>query len=77
LTNIARYADASCATVSVVLGEHVMTVEVVDDGRGGADVTRGSGLQGLADRVEALGGRLVVESPSGVGTWLRAEIPTT
>jgi PAS domain S-box-containing protein len=76
LTNIARYADASYSTVSVVLVEHVMTVEVVDNGRGGADLTKGSGLQGLADRVEALGGRLVVESPRGVGTWLRAEIPT-
>jgi PAS domain S-box-containing protein len=77
LTNIAKYADANYSTVSVVVGEHTMTVEVVDNGHGGADITKGSGLQGLADRVEALGGRLVVESPRDVGTWLRAAIPTT
>jgi signal transduction histidine kinase len=48
---------------------------VSDDGVGGADPARGSGLRGLADRVEALGGRLAVESPPGEGTRLRAEIP--
>ena len=50
-------------------------VEVVDDGVGGADTERGSGLRGLADRVEALGGRLRVWSPPGGGTRVRAEIP--
>ena len=76
LTNVARYADAKHATVSVVLRNRVMTVEVVDNGRGGVDMSKGSGLRGLADRVEALGGSLTVESPHGAGTWLRAEIPT-
>jgi signal transduction histidine kinase len=50
-------------------------VEIVDDGIGGADTELGSGLRGLADRVEALGGRLLVSSPSGGGTRVRAEIP--
>ena len=50
-------------------------VEVVDDGVGGADTERGSGLRGLADRVEALGGRLRIWSPRGGGTRVRAEIP--
>jgi signal transduction histidine kinase len=52
-----------------------VTVEVSDDGVGGADSRRGSGLQGLADRIEALDGRLDVHSPPGAGTRLRAEIP--
>ena len=50
-------------------------IEVRDDGVGGAAADRGSGLRGLADRVEALGGRLVLDSPAGEGTTLRAEIP--
>ena len=49
---------------------------VIDDGIGGAHPDHGSGLRGLADRVEALGGRLEIESPRGVGTTLRADIPT-
>ena len=51
-------------------------IEVADDGAGGADPSGGSGLRGLADRVEALGGRLTVDSPLGEGTTLRAELPT-
>ena len=50
-------------------------VEVADDGAGGADQSRGTGLRGLADRVDALGGRLRVESPPGRGTVVHAEIP--
>jgi PAS domain S-box-containing protein len=75
LTNVAKYAEAERATVSVALRRQVLVVEVVDDGCGGADMTRGSGLRGLADRVEALGGRLVVDSARGAGTRLRGEIP--
>jgi PAS domain S-box-containing protein len=75
LTNIAKYAEADSATVSVARSQQVLVVEILDDGRGGADMTKGSGLRGLADRVEALGGRLVVNSPCGVGTRLHAEIP--
>src|SRR4051794_6569366 len=75
LTNVARYAGAQRASVSVSHAGDVLTVEVRDDGRGGADPSRGSGLRGLADRVSALGGRLSVESPMGGGTTLRAELP--
>jgi PAS domain S-box-containing protein len=77
LTNIAKYAEADSASVSVVHTQGMMVVEVTDDGCGGADMNKGSGLRGLADRVEALCGRFVVHSPNGAGTRLRAEIPTT
>jgi signal transduction histidine kinase len=76
LANIAKYAQAHTAWVS--LGPHVnghVAIEVGDDGVGGADPAVGSGLRGLADRVGALDGRLVVESPPGGGTRIRAEIP--
>jgi PAS domain S-box-containing protein len=75
LTNIAKYAQASEARVRVGRDDARAFVEVVDDGVGGADETCGSGLRGLADRVEALGGRLTVTSPAGAGTRLRAELP--
>jgi PAS domain S-box-containing protein len=76
LTNVAKYAQASAARVRVAQTDAKLVVEVSDDGVGGADATAGSGLRGLADRVEALGGRLDVTSPAGAGTSLRAEIPT-
>jgi PAS domain S-box-containing protein len=75
LTNVTKYADASAVRVRVVLNDASVVVEVSDDGVGGADPATGSGLRGLADRVEALGGSLEVVSPAGVGTTLRAEIP--
>ena len=75
LANIGKYAQASSATIEVVRGNGDLHVEVADDGIGGADIERGSGLRGLADRVEALGGQLRVWSPHGGGTRLRAEIP--
>lgn len=76
LANVAKYADATAARVRVELdGESVVTAEVVDDGVGGADPSRGSGLSGLADRVEALNGRLTIESPAGDGTRVRVEVP--
>jgi signal transduction histidine kinase len=75
LTNVAKYAHASAARVDVAGGDGTVVVEVSDDGIGGADPSSGSGLRGLADRVEALGGSLAVTSPGGVGTTLRAEIP--
>jgi PAS domain S-box-containing protein len=77
LVNVARYADASRATVSVAPVDGRVVVEVSDDGVGGADATKGTGLRGLADRVEALDGRLEVESSADSGTLLRAEIPLT
>ena len=75
LTNVAKYAQASEARVRVGRIESSAHVEVVDDGVGGADERGGSGLRGLADRVEALGGRLVISSPVGAGTAVRAELP--
>jgi signal transduction histidine kinase len=75
ITNVAKYAQATKAVVAVERSNGIATVVVSDDGVGGADPTRGSGLVGLADRVEALGGRLHVDSPPGGGTRLSAEIP--
>lgn len=75
LTNVVKYASASTATVRVSRENGRALVEVADDGVGGADPVNGSGLRGLADRVEALDGRLVVESARGSGTTVRAEIP--
>jgi signal transduction histidine kinase len=75
LTNAARYADASVADVRVENGEGMLRVFVCDDGPGGADLTRGSGLVGLTDRVEALGGRLALRSPRGGGTAVEVTLP--
>jgi signal transduction histidine kinase len=75
LANIGKYARASSATVAVTRADDNVLIEVTDDGVGGADTERGSGLRGLADRVEALDGRLRIWSPSGGGTRIRAEIP--
>ena len=75
LTNVAKYANASAATVAIRRVNGHACVEVRDDGVGGADPGRGSGLQGLADRVGALDGSLALDSPPGSGTTLRAEIP--
>ena len=75
LTNVTKYAEASAVRVGVTAGRDTVVVEVSDDGVGGADPSGGSGLRGLSDRVEALGGSLAVSSPPGAGTSLRAEIP--
>jgi PAS domain S-box-containing protein len=75
LTNVTKYAQASAVTVRVVVGDSRVVVVVSDDGVGGADPAGGSGLRGLADRVETLGGSIEIVSPAGVGTTLRAEIP--
>jgi signal transduction histidine kinase len=75
LANVAKYAHASSATLTVEVRADRLFVEVTDDGVGGADPGAGSGLRGLADRIEALGGRLAVASPNGAGTHLTAEIP--
>jgi PAS domain S-box-containing protein len=75
LTNVTKYAQASKVRIRVASSEAGVVVEVVDDGVGGAEPAAGSGLRGLADRVEALGGSLEVVSPAGAGTTLRAEIP--
>jgi signal transduction histidine kinase len=75
ITNVAKYAHASRATVSISRSDGCATVTVCDDGVGGADPAGGSGLRGLAARVEALSGRLDVDSPPDRGTCIRAEIP--
>jgi signal transduction histidine kinase len=75
LANVAKHARAAGATVSLERQPRCLVVEVVDDGVGGADTERGSGLRGLADRVEAVGGRLRVWTPHGGGTRVQAEIP--
>jgi PAS domain S-box-containing protein len=76
LTNVAKYSQVDRAAVSIRLEGSVAIVEVDDRGRGGASMSAGSGLRGLADRVEALGGTLALDSPAGGGTKLRAAIPT-
>ena len=75
LTNAAKHALASVVEVDVKAMEGVVSASVRDDGGGGADPERGSGLVGLTDRVEALGGSLAVQSPRGGGTHLHVEIP--
>ena len=75
LTNVAKYANATRADVAVRRENGTLTVDVSDDGIGGADAARGSGLRGLADRVAALDGTLSVDSPPGRGTHLRVQIP--
>ena len=75
LTNVAKYAHASAATVVVRRADGHVTVEITDDGVGGADAGNGSGLRGLADRVAALDGTLTLESKPGHGTRVRVEIP--
>jgi signal transduction histidine kinase len=75
LTNVARHAGATRVTVAGRLEDHLLVVEVRDDGTGGADPDAGSGLTGLADRVAVLSGRLVLDSPPGGPTLLRAELP--
>ena len=75
LTNVVKYGQATSAEVSVATVNGTLQVTVSDDGVGGADPDRGSGLRGLADRVEALEGRFVVTSPPGEGTTITAEIP--
>jgi PAS domain S-box-containing protein len=76
LTNAAKYARATEVGVTVARdGAGRLVAEISDDGRGGADPAAGSGLRGLTDRVEALGGRFAVDSPPGRGTRIRAELP--
>jgi signal transduction histidine kinase len=75
LANVTKYAQASEVKVTVGTTNGYALVEVEDDGVGGADAARGSGLRGLSDRLASLSGKLDVESPPGAGTRVRAEIP--
>jgi hypothetical protein len=75
LANVVKYASASRATLTVAATDHRLSVVVADDGIGDADPSHGTGLQGLVDRIEALGGTLQVDSPPGGGTRLTIKIP--
>ena len=75
LTNAVRHGEANSAAIRVSRQDGSLLIEISDDGRGGADPGSGSGLRGLGDRVAALDGELVIESPPGEGTTLRATIP--
>lgn len=75
LTNVAKYAQAAHAWVDVSRQDGLVRVDVTDDGIGGASPCDGTGLAGLADRLGALDGHLQIESPTGAGTHVTAEIP--
>jgi signal transduction histidine kinase len=75
LTNTAKHANATVVTVAVEVDDRVLRIRVSDDGRGGADPGAGSGLVGLKDRVEALGGRFAVRTAPDAGTTVHAELP--
>jgi signal transduction histidine kinase len=75
LANVGKYAEATAASVRLSRTATGVAIEIADDGVGGADAANGSGLHGLADRVEALDGHLLVTSPAGAGTVVTAELP--
>jgi signal transduction histidine kinase len=75
LANAAKHAEASVANVKIDTEGSLLHLSIGDDGVGGADPSRGSGLIGLTDRVQALGGTLSVRSPPGTGTTIRVELP--
>jgi signal transduction histidine kinase len=74
-TNAAKHADASAVEILIEQADGMLRVQVSDDGAGGADASRGSGLTGLRDRVEAVGGSMTVHSPAGAGTVLTVLLP--
>src|SRR5439155_10173182 len=75
LANVAKYSRATAVTVRVEQMDGELRLEVVDDGFGGADASRGSGLLGLADRVAAVEGTIEIDSPPGLGTRLTCTMP--
>ena len=75
LTNTIKHSQATAVSVRVVCDTDGVRGTISDDGVGGADAGRGSGLTGLSDRIEALGGRFTLESPPGGGTIIRFELP--
>jgi signal transduction histidine kinase len=77
LANAAKYAEASAVHIDIAKAGELITLTVRDDGIGGADPARGSGLVGLGDRVAAVGGKLQVRSHPGAGTTLVVELPVT
>ena len=77
LTNVERHAEASVVHLTASIDDAALTLEVRDDGVGGIDTGRGSGILGLTDRVEALDGTISIESPRHEGTTLSARLPVT
>jgi signal transduction histidine kinase len=77
LVNVAKHSGAAAAAVTARAGHGILVLEVRDDGRGGADPARGSGLTGLADRLAVAGGRMLLSSPRGGPTIVRIEVPCT
>jgi signal transduction histidine kinase len=75
LANVAKHSGATAAAVTATRDGDTLTLEVCDDGRGGADPARGSGLTGLADRVSVMDGRMFLSSPAGGPTLVRVELP--
>ena len=75
LANVLKHADARTVRLAAATEDGELVLRVHDDGRGGADAAAGSGLVGLRDRLEALGGSLAVDSPPGAGTTIVARIP--
>jgi signal transduction histidine kinase len=75
LTNVAKHAQATVVELVAASDDRVLTLEVRDDGIGGVDAGRGSGILGLTDRVEALGGTISIASPTGQGTRIAVELP--
>jgi signal transduction histidine kinase len=75
LANVGKYAQATAASVSLSRTDRGVAIEIADDGIGGADASAGTGLRGLVDRVEALGGHLLLTSPAGAGTVVTADLP--
>jgi signal transduction histidine kinase len=77
VTNARKYADAGSIDARAAASRDLLRIEIVDDGSGGASERAGSGLQGLRDRVEAIGGSFEIESTEGRGTQIRAVMPAT
>jgi signal transduction histidine kinase len=75
LTNVGKHAQATHASVTIDIADSTITAEIADDGVGGANTTAGSGLRGLADRIDALGGTLSIDSPRGGPTTIHARAP--
>jgi signal transduction histidine kinase len=75
LTNVARHSQATSARVAIRRAGETLLIDIEDDGVGAADAARGSGLAGMADRVAALEGTLVLDSPAGGGTRVHVELP--
>ncbi len=75
LTNASKHAGASAIRIRIAPEDEALELEIADDGRGGADAGSGTGLRGLADRIDALGGRFDIESPPGAGTRVTARLP--